>query len=94
MVATPGNSNFIATDNDVDDNDSEVESECIEEFLEQQQEAWEDATNRTDDTEGYLDPTHPIDESMICDIKAIASQLASKAQQLLGKQCMCIMLAC
>ena len=92
LAASSGNSNnFTATDKDVDDNDSEVEPECIEEFLEQQQQAWEDATNCTEDTEGYLDPTHPIDESMICDIKAIASRLASKAQQLLGKHYICIM---
>lgn len=31
-----------------------------------------------------LDPPHPIDNQMICDIKAIASRLASKAHQLLG----------
>ena len=63
MAASSSNSNnFTATDKDVDDNDSEVEPECIEEFFEQQQQAWEDATNCTEDTEGYLDPTHPIDE--------------------------------
>ena len=69
-------------------NDSEVEPQRIEEFLKQQQPAWEDATNCT---EGYLDPTHPINELMICDIKAIASRLSSKSQQLLGKCYMCIM---
>ena len=76
--------NSTVADNDIDGDDSEVEAECLEEFLEQQQQAWEDAT--TTDTEGCLDPTHPIDEQMMCDIKALASRLASKAQQLLGKQ--------
>ena len=31
-----------------------------------------------------LDPPHPTDDQMICDIKAIANWLASKAHQLLG----------
>ena len=67
LTLTPSSSSIPDTDVD----DSEVEAECLEEFLEQQQQAWEDAT--ATDTEGCLDSTFPIDEQMICDIKAIAS---------------------
>ena len=38
----------------------------------------------SDVTAAGLDPPHPIDDQIICDIKAIASRLASKAHQLLG----------
>ena len=65
-----------------DAHDSEVDGESLDEFLKEQQQAWEDAT--TTETDQCLDPAHPIDEEMLCDIKAIPSQLASKAQ-LLGK---------
>ena len=38
----------------------------------------------SDNTAVNLDPPHPIDHQMICDIKTIASRLASKSHQLLG----------
>ena len=67
-------------------------------FLQEQEVACQDATcfitdthaanttaTQTDVTVVSLDPPHPIDEQqMICDIRAIASRLASKAHQLLG----------
>ena len=43
----------------------------LDEFLKEQQQAWEDAT--TTETDQSLDPAHPIDEEMLCDIKTIAS---------------------
>ena len=60
-----------------------MEGGSLEEFLEEQQQAWEDTT--ATETDESLDPAYPIDEEMMCDIKAIASRLASKSQQLLGK---------
>ena len=72
-----------SVDSQNDAHDSEVDGESLGEFLKDQQQAWEDAT--TTETDQSLDPAHPIDEEMLCDIKAIASRLASKAQQLLGK---------
>ena len=89
---TSRNSNSTSADTDVDGNDSEADAECLEdacldadcleELLEEQQQAWEDATNT--DKEVCLDPTHPIDEQMLCDIKAITTRLASKSLQLIG----------
>jgi len=61
-----------------------MEAEFIGYFLEDEQQAWIDAT--CDDTDESVDSSYPVDEQMLCDIKAIASRLASKAQQLLGKQ--------
>ena len=72
------------------------EDESIDLFLQEHEAAWQDATSSTeshtvtatsthsDATAVSLDPTHPIDHQMICDIKTIASRLASKAHQLLG----------
>jgi len=77
LAASYNNHKFTATDSDVDDNYAEVEPECIEEFLERQQQDWENATNCTEDTEGCLDPAQPID---VCDIRAIASWSASKGK--------------
>ena len=64
------NSNSTSADANVD---SEVEAECLEdacldvdyleEILEEQQQAWEDATNT--DKEECLDSTHPIDEQIL-----------------------------
>ena len=75
----------------------ENEGESIESFLQGQEAAWHDATSfttesctsiaavsHTDATTVSLDPPHPIDNQMLCDIRAIASRLASKAHQLLG----------
>ena len=67
-----------SVDSQNDAHDSEVDGESLGEFLKDQQQAWEDAT--TTETDQSLDPAHPIDEEMLCDIKAIASRLASKAQ--------------
>ena len=75
-------SDTSSVDAQCDDHDSEVEGESLDEFLREQQQAWEDAT--TTETDQSLDPVYHIDEEMLCDIKAIASRLASKAQQLLG----------
>jgi len=61
-----------------------MEAKFIGYFLEDEQQAWIDAT--CDDTDESVDSSYPVDEQMLCDIKAIASRLASKAQQLLGKQ--------
>ena len=86
----------LSTDSDCE------ETESIDQFLQEQDMAWHDATspatidsNATDanttvaaiDSDAVaagLDPPHPIDDQMICDIKAIANRLASKAHQLLG----------
>ena len=61
----------------------EIEKDSLDEILEEQQIAWEDATGeiQTD----LLEPNHPIDHQMICDINSIASRLVSKAEQLLGR---------
>ena len=96
--------------------DIETQMESFDQFLQDQELAWQDATSTTtmdfhatdsatiltvtdsdatdsatipaatdsDATAVSLDPTHPIDHQMICDIKAIASRLASKSHQLLG----------
>ena len=42
------------------------------------------AITDSDTADVNLDPPHPIDHQMVCDINAIASRLASKAHQLLG----------
>ena len=34
---------------------------------------------------GPLEPGHPIDDQIICDIQSITSRLVRKAEQLLGK---------
>ena len=70
----------------------ENEVKDITQFLQGQEIAWLDAvaddTNAADSTVATsetepcalsLDPIHPIDCQMICDIKAIASRLASKS---------------
>ena len=75
-------SDTSSVDAQCDDHDSEVEGESLDEFLREQKQAWEDATTTV--TDQSLDPVRPVDEEMLCDIKAIASRLASKAQQLLG----------
>ena len=75
----------------------ENDEESIDLFLQEQEVAWQDATSsitethdatttatQTDVTAVSLDPPHPIDDQMICDIRAIASRLASKAYQPLG----------
>ena len=63
--------------------DEGIERNALEEILVEQQIAWKDAT---DDTQmDPLEPSHPIDNQMICDINSIASRLVSKAEQLLGK---------
>jgi len=61
-----------------------MEAEFIGSFLEDEQQAWTDATS--EDTDKTFDSGYPVDEQILCDIKAIASHLASKAQQLLGNQ--------
>ena len=61
-----------------------MEAEFIGTFLEDEQQVWTDATS--EDTDDSFGPAYPVDEQMLCDIRAIASRLASKAQQLLGKQ--------
>ena len=63
--------------------DEGIERDALEEILVEQQIAWKDAT---DDTQmDSLEPSHPIDNQVICDINSIASRLVSKAEQLLGK---------
>lgn len=57
--------------------------DALGEFLREQQTAWEDAVS--ENLVDLLEPTHPIDEQMICDIQSIASRLAAKAEQLIGK---------
>jgi len=56
------------------DNHSAITEDCIQQFLEEQQVAWEDATST--ETALSLDPP---DHQMIYDIQAIAGRLASKA---------------
>ena len=63
--------------------DEEIERDALEEILIEQQTAWKDATDETQ--MDPLEPSHPIDNQMICDINSIASRLVSKAEQLLGK---------
>jgi len=63
--------------------DLAITEDCIQQFLEEQQVAWEDATST--ETDLSLDPPQSIDHQMICDIQAIAGRLASKSRQLLGK---------
>ena len=41
------------------------------------------AITDSDVTDVSLDPPHPIDHQMVCNVNAIASRLASKAYQLL-----------
>ena len=87
--------NELSTDSDFACFENEEES--IDSFLQEQEAAWNNATSsttesgtaitaalHTDTTTVSLDPPHPIDHQMICDIRAIASRLASKAHQLLG----------
>jgi len=38
----------------------------------------------SEDPSDLLEPSHPIDEQMICDMQSIASRLAAKAEQLIG----------
>ena len=61
----------------------EIERDTVGEILKEQQTAWEDATDETQIDP--LEPGHPIDNQMICDIQSIASRLVGKAEQLLGK---------
>ena len=88
----------------------ETEIENVDEFLQEQGTAWQDATAPATDSDATdpvttadttdpvttavidsdattvsLDPPHPIDHQIICDIKSIASRLASKAHQKLGE---------
>jgi len=65
------------------DFDSAITVNCIQQYLEEQQVAWEDVSSTG--AVLSLDPPKPIDHQMICDIQAIAGRLASKARQLLGK---------
>ena len=65
------------------DVDSAITVDCIQQYLEEQQVAWEDVSSTG--AVLSLDPPKPIDHQMICDIQAIAGRLASKARQLLGK---------
>jgi len=66
-----------------------VEAEFIGSFLEDEQQSWTDATSvERDESDGSA---YPVDDQMLCDIRAIASCLASKAQQLLGKQTSVVM---
>ena len=52
-------------------------------MLEEPQTVWEETTDETQ--MDPLEPSHPIDDQMICDINSIASRLVSTAGQLLGK---------
>ena len=65
-------------------NDDEIDGETLSEILREQQTAWEDtiSENPTD----LLQPTHPIDDQMICNLQTIASRLAVKAEQLIGNK--------
>ena len=87
--------NELSTDSDFACFENEEES--IDLFLQEQEATWHDATSSTTEsgtaitaalhtytTTVNLDLPHPIDHQMICDIRAIASRLASKAHQLLG----------
>jgi len=58
--------------------DEEIDGDILSETLREQQTAWEDtiSENSTD----LLQPTHPIDDQMICNTQTIASRLAAKAE--------------
>jgi len=76
---------FLSDSSSVSSNSQpEIENDTLGEFIREQQTAWEDAISEipTD----LPKPSHPIDEQLICDIQTIASRLAAKAQQLIGKQ--------
>ena len=61
---------------------NDINGDTVSEILREQQTAWEDAFS--EDSSDLLEPSHPIDDQMICDIQAIASRLAAKAEQLIG----------
>ena len=64
----------------------EINDEIIHTVLQEQQQSWEDATTDTQtDLTDTLDPPILLDHQMICDIQKIASRLAAKSTQLLGK---------
>ena len=64
----------------------ELDDELMHTMLQEQQKSWEDATTDTqNELTDTLDPPIPLDHQMICDIQKIASRLAAKSIQLLGK---------
>ena len=56
----------------------EIEKDSLDEVLEEQQIAWEDATGEVQTD--LLEPNYPIDHQMICGINSIASRLVNKAE--------------
>jgi len=60
----------------------DINGDTVSEILREQQTAWEDEVS--EDPSDLLEPSHPIDGQMICDIQSIASSLAAKAEQLIG----------
>ena len=66
----------------------DVEIDIIDTVVLEQLTAWEDATtdDQVDFVSSTLDPPVPLDERMICDIQKIASRLAAKSSQLIGKK--------
>jgi len=60
----------------------DIDGDTVSEILREQQTAWEDAVS--EDPSDLLEPSHPIDEQMICDIQSIANRLAAKTEQLIG----------
>ena len=65
----------------------DVEIDIIDTVVLEQLTAWEDATadDQAEPVNATLDPPVPLDEQMICDIQKIASRLAAKSSQLIGK---------
>ena len=78
MSSTPSTSTEVSPD--------EIDDELVHTMLQEQQKLWEDAiTDTQNELTDTLDPPIPLDHQMICDIQKIASRLATKSIQLLGK---------
>jgi len=60
---------------------NDIDGDTVSEILRKQQIAWEDAVS--EDPSDLLEPSHLIEEQMICDIQLIVSRLAAK-EQLIG----------
>ena len=66
----------------------DIEIDIIDTVVIEQLTAWEDVTadDQADPVSATLDPPVPLDEQMIYDIQKIASRLAAKSSQLIGKK--------
>jgi len=60
-VVSVSGCSLVVTNDDID-------SDTVSKILREQQIAWEDAVS--EDTSDLLEPSHPIDEQMICDMQA------------------------